>query len=211
MKLQPNLPAPFRAPSVWVVCLLATLAITACKVTKPYHRAENIAGNGLYRDTTITDTTTIADVPWRQFFADTLLQKLIEEGINNNFDLGIAVARIHEAAANFKQSQLAFYPSLLANANGGISKNPGIPSTQTYEAYLTSSWQVDIWGKLRSTKKAQLAALLESDAYRRDVQTQLVASIATDYYALQAFDEQLRITLATVQNRKEDVKTTKAQ
>jgi multidrug efflux system outer membrane protein len=210
MKLQPNLPAPFRAPSVWVVCLLATLAITACKVTKPYHRAENIASANLYRDTTITDTTTIADVPWRQFFADTLLQKLIEEGINNNFDLGIAVARIHEAAANFKQSQLAFYPSLLANANGGISKNPGIPSTQTYEAYLTSSWQVDIWGKLRSAKKAQLAALMESDAYRRDVQTQLVESIATDYYALQAYDEQLQITIATVKNRKEDVTTTKA-
>jgi outer membrane protein, multidrug efflux system len=190
--------------------LLAALAITACKVTKPYHRAENIAGNGLYRDTTITDTTTIANIPWQQFFADTPLQRLIAEGVRNNLDLGIAVARIHEAEANFRQSKEAFYPSLLANASGGIQKNPGIPSTQTYEAYLTSSWQVDLWGKLRSTKKAQLAALLESEAYRRDVQTQLVTSIATDYYALQAYDEQLRITLATVDNRKEDVTTTKA-
>jgi outer membrane protein TolC len=63
---------------------------------------------------------------------------------------------------------------------------------------------------LRSTKKAQLAALLQSDAYRRDVQTQLLTSIATDYYALQAYDQQLQITLATVENRKEDVKTTQA-
>ena len=190
--------------------LLAAVAITACKVTTPYHRAGNIAGNGLYRDTTITDTTTIADIPWRQFFADTLLQHLIEEGIRNNLDIGVAVARIHEAQANFRQSTEAFYPNLLANASGGIQKSPGVRSTQTYEAYLSSSWQVDLWGKLRSTKRAQLAALLESDAYRRDVQTQLIDNIAIDYYTLMAYDQQLQITLATVENRKEDVITTKA-
>ena len=190
--------------------LLAAVAITACKVTKPYGRAGNIAGNGLYRDTTIIDTTTIADVPWRQFFADTLLQQLIAEGIRNNLDLRVAAARIHEAQANFRQSTEAFYPSLLANAAGSIQKSPGVHSTQTYEAYLSSSWQVDLWGKLRSTKRAQLAALLESDAYRRDVQTQLIDNIAIDYYVLMAYDQQLQITLATVENRKEDVITTKA-
>jgi multidrug efflux system outer membrane protein len=195
---------------VIVPLLPGILVIAACKVTKPYRLPGNIAGNGLYRDTTITDTTTIANIPWRQFFADTALQRLIEEGIRNNMDLGIAVARIHEAEANFRQSKEAFYPSLLANAAGSIQKNPGLPSTQTYEAYLNSSWQVDLWGKLRSTKQAELAALLQSDAYRRDVQTQLLTGIATDYYALQAYDEQLRITLATVDNRKEDVTTTQA-
>jgi outer membrane protein, multidrug efflux system len=196
-----------------VICLLllVALAITACKVTKPYRRAGNMAGKDLYRtDTTSTDTATIANIPWRQFFADPLLQTLIAEGIRNNLDLGIAAARIHEAEASFRQSKEAFYPSLLANANGSVQKSPGAHSTQTYEAYLSSSWQVDIWGKLRSAKRAQLAALMQSEAYRRAVQTQLVTSIATSYYALQAYDEQLRITLATVQNRKEDVTTTKA-
>jgi multidrug efflux system outer membrane protein len=190
--------------------LLACLVMAACKVTKPYRRAAQIAGNGLYRDTTITDTTTIADIPWRQFFADTLLQRLIEEGIHGNLDIGIAVARIHEAAANFRQSQLAFFPSLNANADASVQKTAGSPSTQTYEAFLSSSWQVDLWGKLRSTKKAELAALLQSDAYRRDVQTQLVDNIAANYYALMAYDQQLQITLATVENRKEDVTTTQA-
>jgi len=202
--------APQLLSRVAIALLLSTLVLAACKVIKPYRRPDNVAGNGLYRDTTITDTTSIANIPWRQFFADSLLQNLIEEGMRNNLDIGIAVARIHEAEANFRQSKEAFYPSLLANADGSLQKNPGVPSSQTYEAYLSSSWQVDIWGKLRSTKKAELAALLQSDAYRRDVQTQLVASIATDYYALQAYDEQLRITLATVENRREDVTTTQA-
>jgi outer membrane protein, multidrug efflux system len=204
--------APRRAAG-WLVPVLGltfAFAFAACKVTKPYQRAKNIADGGLYRDTTITDSSNIANIPWRQFFPDTLLQRLIEDGIRNNLDLGIAVARIHEAQANFRQSQLAFYPSLAANASAALQKSPGTPSTQNFQVYLSSSWQVDIWGKLRSTKKAQLAALLESDAYRRDVQTQLVSSIATNYYALMAFDQQLQITLATVENRKEDVTTTKA-
>ena len=196
--------------NVIVPLLTAVFAITACKVIKPYRRASNLAGDSLYRDTTVTDTTTIADIPWRQFFSDTLLQHLIDEGIRNNLDLGIAVARIHEAAANFHQSQLAFFPSLNATASASAQKNPGVLSSQTYEAYLSSSWEVDIWGKLRSTRKAELAALLQSEAYRRDVQTQLVSNIALDYYALMAYDQQLQITLATAENRKEDVTTTQA-
>ncbi|MDR3711617.1 MAG: efflux transporter outer membrane subunit [Puia sp.] len=202
----------FSAPLFITVCFFipACLFMAACKVASPYHRAANLAGNGLYRDTVLTDTTTIADIPWQQFFTDTLLQRLIEEGLRSNLDLGIAIARIHQAAANFRQSQLAFFPSLNANASASLQKNPGTPSTQTYEAWLNSSWQVDLWGKLRSTKKAQLAALLQSDAYKRDVQTQLISNIATGYYALLAYDQQLQITLATVENRKEDVITTQA-
>ncbi|WP_229688891.1 efflux transporter outer membrane subunit [Puia dinghuensis] len=193
---------------VIVLLLPAALVVAGCKITTPYRRAAGLAGNGLYRDTTITDTTTIGAIPWRQFFTDTVLQHLIEEGLNNNLDLGIAVTRIHEAEANFRQSFLAFFPSLNANAQASLQKNPGLASTHNYEAFLNSSWQVDIWGKLRSTRRAQLAALLQSDAFRRDVQTQLVSSIAIDYYALMAFDQQLQITLATVENRKEDVITT---
>jgi multidrug efflux system outer membrane protein len=209
MKLHKVITALLLSPLA-IALWLSVVALAACKVTKPYRRPDSVAGNSLYRDTTITDTTSIASIPWQQFFADSLLQHLIEEGMRNNLDIGIAVARIHEAEANFRQSKQAFYPSLLANADGSLQRNPGLPSTENYEAFLSSSWQVDIWGKLRSTKRAELAALLQSDAYRRDVQTQLVASIATDYYALQAYDEQLRITRATVENRREDVTTTQA-
>ena len=190
--------------------LLVALAMTDCKVTQPYRRAQNIAANGLYRDTTTTDTTTIADIPWRQFFADTLLQRLIEEGLRSNLDLGIAVARLHEAEANFRQSKAAFFPSLAAGASAATQRQPGAPSFQTYQLFLNTSWEVDLWGKLRSAKKAELAALLQSDAYRRDVQTQLVSNIALNYYALMAYDQQMNITLATVENRKEDVTTTQA-
>lgn len=193
-----------------IIMPLLLITIAGCKVTKPYQMPANASPNGLYRDTTITDTTTLAQVPWRQLFTDTLLQGLIQEGVNNNLDLKIAVARIHQAEANFRQSKAAFFPSLSATASGSLQKSAGNPSTQVYEAYLSSSWQVDIWGKLRSARRAELAALLQSDAYRRDVQTQLVSNIAVNYYSLLALDQQLNITLATIINRQEDVRTTTA-
>ena len=168
--------------------------------------AEDTASQGLPTQ----DTTTIASIPWRQFFTDSLLRMLIDEGLRNNLDLKTAVARIHEAEANFRQSGLAFFPSLGAGAQASLGKQGTAPATHNYELLLNSSWQVDIWGKLRSARRAQLAALLQSDAFRRDVQTQLVANIATNYYALVALDEQMKITLQTVENRREDVRTTRA-
>lgn len=199
-----------RLLKVLSLLLMVAFVVDACKVTQPYRRAQGIAGNGLFRDTVIADTTTIADIPWRQFFADTLLQHLIEEGLRSNLDLKIAVARLHEAEANFRQSKAAFFPSLAAGASAALEQPAGARTYRTYQLNLNTSWEVDLWGRLRSAKKAELAALLQSDAYRRDVQTQLVANITLDYYALMAYDQQMEITLATVENRKEDVITTKA-
>ena len=160
------------------------------------------------------DTASIATIPWKQLFGDTILQALIQEGISNNLDLKIAVARIKEAQANFRQSKAAFFPSLSANASASMqsTNNQGnsIQTNQSYQAYLGSSWEVDLWGHLKSASRAELASLLESYAYRAAVQTTLVSSIAADYYALLAYDQELKVTIATVANRKEDVTTTKA-
>lgn len=194
-----------------LLVVVLTMIMVSCKVTQPYRRAAGVAGNDLYRDVNTTDTTTIADIPWRQMFRDTLLQELISEGISNNNDLKIAVTRIRAAEANYQQSKAAFFPSLSANASATAQKLPTyqLGSSNIYQLYMSSSWEVGVWGKLKSAKRAALAALLQSDAYRRAVQTQLIANIATSYYALQAYDAQLQTTIATVENRKQDVETMK--
>jgi NodT family efflux transporter outer membrane factor (OMF) lipoprotein len=74
---------------------------------------------------------------------------------------------------------------------------------------LSSSWEADVWGKLRSTRRAYAASVLQSEAYRRVVLTQLIADIADNYYSLLALDAQLEITRQTVKNRIQDVETMK--
>ncbi|SEW21939.1 efflux transporter, outer membrane factor (OMF) lipoprotein, NodT family [Chitinophaga sp. YR573] len=192
--------------------LLVVIIISSCNITKKYQRPEN--NDKLYRGVTTTDTTTIADIPWTQMFPDTALQSLIRQGLDNNLDLKIAVIRIKKAAANLRQSGQALLPSLSGTASATEQKlssaqGAGVLSSQSYELSLTSSWEADIWGKLRGTKRAYLNALLQSEAYKRAVQTQLIADIATNYYLLLAYDAQLTVTERTVANRKEDVETMK--
>ena len=195
--------------AVWLV-LTAVLALASCRITQNYQRAAGLAGNSLYRDVTTTDSTSIADIPWKDMFTDPLLQNLIQEGIQNNLDLKIAVARIKQAQANLRQTNAAFFPTLQGIANNTDQSSNNAKSTaKVYQLYGSASWEADIWGRLRSSRRAALAALLQSDAYRRAVQTQLVSDLASNYYALMAYDAQLQVTLRTVENRKQDVETMK--
>ena len=143
--------------------------------------------------------------------------------MTSNYDLKIAVARIKYADANVRQSKAAFFPSLSADADYTLSKSSGaqlkvfssgttvnsIPIFNTYALTASTSWEADVWGKLNSTKKANIAALLQSDAYRRAVQTELIANVANNYYALMAYDKQLSISRQTVAIRKNDIETVK--
>ncbi|WP_118976232.1 efflux transporter outer membrane subunit [Taibaiella koreensis] len=194
---------------LYMVALLVLL-LQACRIARPYQRPAEIVSDSLYRDTRTGDTVSIGAVPWRQLFSGKL-RLLVDEGLQHNLDLQVAVARMKQADAVLAQSRQAFFPSLSANASTTQQhlSDAQAGRTEVYQLYAASAWELDIWGKLRSTKRAALAAFLQSDAYRRAVQTQLIADIASDYYALMAYDAQLSLTLKTVENRKQDVETMK--
>jgi len=190
--------------------LIAALFLIGCS-HEPYTEPGNIAESELYRNLPATGNTNLADVPWNALFTDPLLQSLISEALDNNLDLQVALARIKKAEANFQQSGAALFPSLDVNA-GATFQATGTDngtSADKYELYGSAKWEADLWGKLRGTKRASLALLLQSEAYKRAVQTQLIADVATTYYRLLAYDDQLRITEKTVSLRKESVEAIK--
>lgn len=195
------------------------LSLSAC-VTQKYSRPQ-VKNEDLYRDINTTDTTTMADLPWKSLFSDTTLQSLIQQGINENLDLKQAIERIRISEATLRQSRAAFLPSLQADVSVTDAKQSqaalNFPAgininleTQTYRAALSTAWEADIWGKLSSAKRGAFATLLQSDATKRAVQTQLIATIANSYYTLLALDKQLAITEQTIKIRTEDVETMKA-
>ncbi len=188
--------------------LMAIFMTASCKMTESYKHPSAMADNKLFRDITTTDTTSLGNLPWKELFTDTTLQVLIQEGIDHNLDLKIAMARIKQAQANLRQSKAALYPTLSVNANIPVEnsiKTNTVSTTGLYQLYAASGWEADIWGKLRSAKRAELAAYMQSEAYKRAVQTQLVSDIATNYYTLMAYDAQLEVTKKTVANRILDV------
>lgn len=194
----------------------ALLVLAGC-VTKKYERPV-LNSNDLYRDVVQTDTTSMADLNWRDLFSDATLQGLIEQGLAGNLDLKQAVERIRIAEASFRQSRAALLPSLTGDVSvtdarqsrAALNFPPGIninTETQTYRAQLSTSWEADIWGKLSGAKRSAYASLLQTEAGKRAVQTQLIANIANTYYTLLALDKQLAITEETVKIRVKDVET----
>jgi NodT family efflux transporter outer membrane factor (OMF) lipoprotein len=194
------------------ICLsLLIFFLSSCKILQPYKQPDIVSEEKLFRELAVNDSTNIADNPWKSLFTDKLLQNLIEEAINNNPDLQIAITRMKKAEANLKQSKASLFPTLNAFADASFQSNnsiiPGVPAS--YQLYGVTSWEADIWGRLRSAKRANLALFLESEAYKRAVQTQLIANVADSYYTLMAFDAKLRVTEKTIENRNSDVETMK--
>lgn len=208
---------PFISPFCSIVISLSAIGMLSSCAVKPYKQPDLPLGKTYYApsEEPVNDTATVATVKWYDFFTDPLLKELIGKALANNNDLKIARSRILEAEAYYKQSKAAFFPSLSLGASGGVSRLSqhealGRDRTQ-YDAVLqfSSSWEIDIWGKLRSAKRAQKAALLQSQAYKDAVQTQLIAEIATYYYNLIAYDQDMKIVRDAIKTRSRSLQTIK--
>lgn len=160
-----------------------------------------------------TDSSSVGDLSWKAFFADDNLVGLIDSAIAHNPDLQLAVQRINVARANFDYTKGALVPTINAvtsvgvdrfgkytlngvgnfdtNLSDNISTSQKIPNpTPDLFLGLRSTWELDIWGKLRNQRKAAYARLLASDKGRHLVMTALVAEVARLYYTLLALDSE---------------------
>ncbi|MFR9166567.1 MAG: efflux transporter outer membrane subunit [Dysgonomonas sp.] len=203
------------------ILLGVTLSIgfTSCQVVNKY-KAPEIDSENLYRGENPTDTTTIANIPWREYFKDPLLQAMIDEGLNNNFDMRVAAERIKQAEAALFQSRAAYFPDVAiagqvsqsrGSATGrGQSSNVLGPHNEQYSLGIAASWELDVWGKLNRQQRSKYADMLNSYAGRNLIQTSLISNIANSYYSLLALDEQLRVTLESIELMQESVTTMEA-
>ena len=191
--------------------LILTSIVASCKIMKLGKFPELKADNKLYRDLNITDSAGFSSVPWRKLYTDTCLQSIIEKTLSNNPDLYVAIARVKKAEAALRQSKSQFFPSLSVGINATLQSSlGGIGVPEYYQGFGSASWEADIWGKYRSAKRASLASLMASEAFKRAVTTDLIASVATNYYNLLALDAQLKITRETLKKRISNAETMKA-
>lgn len=191
-----------------ILIVSALLSLSGCGVYKPYSRPQ-VETDGLYRDIPIEDTATMASLSWRELFADTQLQTLIEKGLQRNTDLRIARLRVEEAEAVLKNARLSYLPSVSLNPEGGIGRYDGA-TTKTYNLGASASWEIDIFGKVTNAKRGARAALEGSRAYEQAVRTRLVATVANSYYTLLMLDRQLAVQNRTLATWEKSVKVLEA-
>lgn len=203
-----------------LLALATSVGLTSCGVLNTNRYEAPVADEqGLFRGKHPTDTTTIANIPWQEYFTDPNLQTLIEEGIVNNHDLRIAITRIRQAEAGLTIARSAYFPTValtgqvehtqISSNAKGKEKALGYNAGDQWFLGIAVQWEADIWGKFNSKSKAAYAQLMNTHAYRNLIQTSLISNIATTYYSLLALDEQLRITRETIGLLQESTSTMK--
>src|SRR5699024_4447859 len=195
----------------------------ACFVAKEYQEPEGIVEEETFRtDQLSEDSLSLAEVSWKDIFTDAYLQEYIDKALVNNIDIRIALEQISAAEAYVKQGKAGYWPSVNAGADytlsypskngsqGALLSQTGKDHVEIYSLAGNLSWEADIWGKIRSQKRAFDASYLQTVAAHQTVKTGLIAGIASAYYQLLAIDKQIEVTEQTIETRKISLETTQA-
>jgi len=187
-----------------------SLLLAACVAPTMGRKTENRKVPQAY--TGVKDSTNTANVRWKEFFKDPDLAALIDTALKNNQELNIVMQEISVAKSEVIARRGSYLPYLYLEGgaaveksarytrNGAIDDNieikPGQKTPDPLSNFLLSanvSWEIDIWKKLRNSKKAAVARYLSSVEGKNFMVTHLISEIASSYYELLALDNQLAI------------------
>ncbi len=193
---------------------------TACRTGKNYQRPTVLLPERFLSDSTLHDTSSIADISWRNYFSDTTLRHLIDTGLVLNFDLQFALRNISISQSQVKQSNWLWVPQLNGRASGYVYRNSdngpaGVNNgaisnnNNDFLASVNMSWEIDIWGKISRQQESARANYLQTYEAAKAVQTTLVSNIAQGYFNLLMLDQQLLETKKTLDLNNDFVKLTR--
>jgi len=192
-----------------VTVSLIALLLTGCMVGPDYSRPSvDIPTAWRVSD---KDAKQLANLTWWETFNDPVLNQLVTDALHENKDLLIASARMEEYAARYGVSRADLFPQVGAGADAYRQKNT-LPGTNlkgrynTYDAFLSASWEIDLWGRIRRQNEAARAQLLASEHGRRGVVLSLISNVVSAYINLRDLDRQLEIAIATAKTREASYK-----
>jgi outer membrane protein, multidrug efflux system len=195
---------------------MAALAFLAgCSLAPTYERPAAPApagwptGPSYKADTAAADAKPVADIVWRDFFADAHLRQVLELALANNRDLRVSILNIEKARATYGIERAALIPTL--SASGGqtatriprnASPNDEASITRQYTANLgVSSYELDLFGRVRSLSDSALEQYLGTEEARRAQQISLVSSVASAYLNLVADQQRLLVAQDTLKSQ----------
>lgn len=156
-----------------------------------------------------SDSLTLADLDWWEFYGDTTLCRIIERTLEHNKDLLSAAARVERMRQLYRIDKANRLPSVGLPVYAEYETNDyyGEKSVRDPElaAKVSLSWELDMWGNLRWAKRQGGAEYLASVEAERAMRMTLVAEVAAAYFRLVALDNELSIVRRTLITRGEGV------
>lgn len=183
-----------------IIAAAVSTMLTGCglynKYEKTVEKPAGVFGNS--QDiVSASSESTIADMSWREFFTDPMLQNLIEQALANNTDLNTARINIEKSQISLKTKKLAYLPSVSFSPQGSLSSFDGAKATKSYTIPLDVSWDVDLFGSITNKKRAAQAALLQAQMTEEATRSNLISTIAQEYFLLQLLDREMEILIET--------------
>jgi multidrug efflux system outer membrane protein len=189
---------------------LAAVTLAGCTMIPKYHQPPAPVSNNWPEkagtNNLSNSTNTVADIGWREFFRDPRLQKVIELSLTNNRDLRVAILNVEQTRAQYRIQRAALYPEIDATASGTRQRLPadlsgtGQPLTASdYSLNLgTASYELDLFGHVRSLKAEALENYFATMEARRSAQIALVAEVGNAYLLERALTQQLAVARQTL-------------
>ncbi|MBR0567682.1 AdeC/AdeK/OprM family multidrug efflux complex outer membrane factor [Azoarcus sp. L1K30] len=180
---------------------VAASLLGACTTLIPdYQRpAAPVPANWAGQGEPVAAATAVADIDWRDYFADARVRELITMALANNRDLRVSALNIEKARAQYRIQRAGEYPAV--NLNGGQNAqrlpgdltNSGEPRiSRQYSATVgIAAWELDFFGRVRSLSDQALETYLGTEEARRSAQISLVAEVVNAWLTLAA-DRELR-------------------
>jgi multidrug efflux system outer membrane protein len=152
----------------------------------------------------------MAEIPWQEFFVDARLSKVIVAALDNNRDLRVAALNVERSRAQYQIQRADLFPLVDATADGNFQREPKgfyyLNQSLTVNQYSVglgvSSYELDLFGRVRSLKDQALEQFLATGQARISVQISLVAEVAGDWLALAADRERLKLAEDTLASQR---------
>ncbi len=174
-----------------------------------------------------TNEAGLATLRYQDIFLDPRLQSIIARALSNNQDLRLAAANVEAARGLYRVQRAALLPSIDASTgltvrdgstNGGSTTGSGSGTAgasqgrvTTYSADLGASFELDLFGRIRSLSKAALNQYFATEAAARAVRLTLVADVADAWFTLATDRSLLAIAQDTATSAARSVSLTQAR
>ncbi len=185
--------------------ILAAALMGGCSLAPDYLRPEVATINGWEGTPQDQATLTAADTGWRDLFDDPALQQVVEQALASNKDLKVALLNVERYQAQYRIQRADLFPSLSVDGSGSRQRIPttysGADEANISSQYGASvgltSYEIDLFGRVRSLKQQALEQFFAQQQTQRSTQLTLVANVANAYLNLVADSEQLLLAKET--------------
>lgn len=198
-----------RLLAILFLLVISLFALTGCKALGlDYKRAEsNLPAT--FSETASAENTELKE--WWKHYQDEKLNELVALSLKNNTNIALAVARIEEADASMREVGASLFPTVDFSADAKRSKVTelgafptfGSPIRNNYSFGLSTSYELDFWGKIRRAKESAAANALATRNAKETVELSLIGLVASNYLQLRGLDAQIAVILDNQKSRKE--------